>query len=151
MSKDIDQVASSVAETTSPTGTERIYVGVNSGVPNVSIDGWLTVASVFNYPVPVNLNVLASNVTAYTVTNADVNGIIESTGTAVTTITIPGNLTKLGSIGFSKGGTGNLTIVGTGGLVLDGTLRTITTQYNVLGTVMPWPTMAHMRPLGFQT
>lgn len=129
MAKDIDQVATSVPETTTTAAiaTARFYVGVATGTPGVSADGWITGASLFNYaPVIPRRNTAQ---TAVTVTDADIGGMIICTSTTTVTVTIPNNLTKVGSFILRKGGAGNVVLTAQAPVVLalDGNRSTITT------------------------
>ena len=149
MSKDIDQVAASVAQTTTFAGTERLYLGTPTGTANVSADGWTTTASLFAYNPGFTVNLLANATTAYTVTNADVGNGIDTQGTTACIITIPATLTTVGPITVRKGGTGNVTIQGTGGVTLDKPFgrATLITQYQTMAA-LPWGSLTHFTLAG---
>jgi hypothetical protein len=148
MSKDIDQVAASVAEASAVAGL-RFYTGVPTGVTNVSTDGWITLGTLAAYNPGFTVNTLANATSLYTVTDSDIGNGIDTQGTTACIISIPNNLTKVGPITVRKGGTGNVTIQGTGGVTLDKPFNraTLITTYQTMSAI-PWGSLTHFTLAG---
>jgi hypothetical protein len=83
----------------------------------------------------------------YTVTDADVNNIIDCT--AACTVTIPADLTVQGTISVAKAGSGDVTFQAAGGVTIDSAdgLLTLATQYAMM-TAVAWGSTTYYRLLG---